>query len=302
MFKSIGKIFKAGWTNFKRNKWLSWMTVFAMVLTISLATSIFIFRGMADFLMESLEKKFDISVYFKEDSLEAEILQARDLLVNLPEVKIVEYVSKDQAMADFVQKHKDDDAISQALNELGDNPFLSSLNVVTGSVSGYDAVNSFLEGEQFSDLIEKVDYYERKPVIDKFYAVSAGLQRSGLLAAFLLAVVAFSITFVTIRLAIYGSSGEIGIMRLVGASNWFIRGPFLAQGMICGFFASLVVILIFLLLTFLLSAKVFDLTDGFEMFKYFTSNLLVFFGLQVLTGAGLGAVSSLAAVGKYLEK
>ncbi len=273
-----------------------------MIATIFILTSLFLFRGMADFLLESLQNKFDISVYFKEGLIEPEILQTKELILALPGVKSINYVSKEQALADFMEKHKYDDLVNQALEELGDNPFLASLNIRTDSIADYDAVEEFLKDSRFEELVDKVDYYERRPVIEKFYSGVRDLQLLGILVAVLILLIAFSISFVATRLAVHNSGEEINIMQLVGASKWFIRGPFLAQGIISGLVAGLASFILFLPITYFLSAKIFNLTAGFEMFRYFTGNLLAFLGLQLLVGAGLGAISSLAAVGKYLEK
>jgi cell division transport system permease protein len=265
-------------------------------------TSIFLFRGMSSFLMDSLEKKFDISVYFKEDSMETEILKTKDLLLELPEVKSVAYVSQDQALEIFKEKHKDNETINQALVEAGDNPFLASLNVRAGSVSNYETINKFLQNARFESLIDKVDYYQRKPVIESFYYLIDNLQKTGLVLTLVLAFIAFSITFVTIRLAIYSASEEIGIMRLVGADNWFIRGPFLVQGVICGLLAFLISLILFLALSYSLSPKILYLTSGFNLFQYFIGNFFTVFALQILSGAGLGVFSSLIAIRRYLDK
>ncbi|MBI4359152.1 MAG: FtsX-like permease family protein [Candidatus Nealsonbacteria bacterium] len=302
MFISLKRILRGGLLNFRRNQGLAGVTIFVMVLTISLMTSIFLFRGMSSFLMDSLEKKFDISVYFKEDSLETEILKTKDLLLELPEVKAVDYISRDQALEIFKEKNKDNQTISQALDEVGDNPFSASLNIRAGSPSNYETVNRFLQNTRFESLIEKVDYYQRKPVIESFYSLIDNLQKTGLVLTLVLAFIAFSLTFVTIRLAIYNASEEIGIMRLVGASNWFIRGPFLVQGIICGLLASLISLILFLALSYSLSPKILYLTSGFSLSHYFIGNFFTVFALQILSGAGLGVFSSLIAIRRYLDK
>jgi cell division transport system permease protein len=302
MLTSLKRVFRVGWLNFKRNSALSAATVFIMVLAVSLITSIFLFKGMADFLKESLQKKFDISVYFKEDSLESEILKTKEMLLELPEVKTVSYISKDEALAIFKERHKDNDVISQALDEVGINPFLASLNIQAGNIVSYDTINNFLSDSRFQGLVDNIDYSQRKPMIESFYSLMGNVQKVGLAIAIILGLAALAIAFATIRLAIYSSSEEIGIMRLVGASNWFIRGPFVVQGIICGLIAALAVFAVFGAASYFLSPKFLEITGGFNLFGYFWGNLLAILGLQLLAGAGLGAVSSIAAVGKYLEK
>ena len=298
----LKRILKSGWLNFKRSQGLSIITVFVMFLTISMISSIFLFRGLGDFLLISLEKKIDISVYFKEGVSEQDILNTKDLLLEIPGVKNVSYVSPEEAITAFKEKYKDDDVITQALAEVGNNPFLASLNIIASDALKYESITDFLQESRFEGLVDNVDYYQRKPVIEKFYSIKNSFERSGLIAGLILALVAFSITFVTIRLAIYSASEEIGIMRLVGASNWFIRGQFIIQGVICGGLAVLITLVIFPILSYILSSKLFDLTGGFNLFSYYLNNFFVIFGVQGLTGMGLGTVSSLIAVRKYLDK
>ncbi len=265
-------------------------------------SSIFLFRGVGDFLLVSLEKKIDISVYFKEGVSEQEILNTKDLLLEIPGVKNVSYISSEEAIAAFKERYKDDDIITQALAEVGNNPFLASLNIVASDALKYESVTNFLQESRFEGLVDNVDYFQRKPVIEKFYSIKNSFERSGLLAGLVLALVAFSITFVTIRLAIYSASEEIGIMRLVGASNWFIRGQFIVQGVICGVLAVLITLVIFPILSYIFSSKLASLTGGFNLFSYYLDNFFIILGVQVLTGMGLGTVSSLIAVRKYLDK
>jgi len=302
MWIYLKRILKSGWLNFKRSQVLSVITVFVMFLTISLLTFIFIFKGASDFLLYSLEKKIDVSVYFKEGVSEEEILKTKDLLLEIQGVKIINYVSPAEALAKFKERYKDDDLIAKALEEAGDNPFLASLNITASQVLDYESIAKLLGESRFEGLVSNVDYFQRKPVIEKFFSLKNSLEKTGLAATIILAMIAFSITFVTIRLAIYSSSEEIGIMRLVGASNWFIQGQFIVQGIICGSLAILIALLVFSALSYLLSSRLVDLTGGFNLFNYFLGNFFNILALQVLTGAGLGIISSLVAVRKYLEK
>lgn len=281
---------------------MSLVTVFIMSLAVSLAVSLFLFKGAADFVFRSLEKKIDIAVYFVPGVMESEITKIKTSLLELPGVKNVDYISADEALAQFKERQKNNDLIQQALEEVGENPFLASLNVQADDNLKYEAVNQFLSDKKFQNQVAKVDYFERKPVIDKFYSVKSSLEKMGLIFFLIFGFVAFAITFVTVRLAIYSSAEEIGIMRLVGASNWFIRGPFLVQGFVCGLMAGLVGLVLFTGLSLFASSRVFDLTGGFDLFKYFLNGFWTIVGLELLVGAGLGVVSSLVAVGRYLEK
>ena len=272
-----------------------------MVMVISVVTSLFLFRGMTDFIIKELEAKVDLSVYFKKDVLEGDILRAKEELSKLSEVKEVEYVSSEQALENFKERHKDNQIILETLTEIGNNPLPASLDIKVFEAPQYENLVSYLEGSSFQDLIEKIDYQEKKPVIEKMFSITTVLNTGGIIFSLILAFLAVLVAFNTVRLAIYNSREEISVQRLVGASNWFIRGPYIFQGAVSGFFAALVSLLIFTILCFFLGPKLGALYPGLNLFTYFAGNFWMLFSIQFLTGVGLGIVSSVIAIRKYLQ-
>lgn len=298
----LKRIWRSGWQNFRRNQGLSALTVLIMFLTVSLVTLLFLAQGLSNFLLNSLENRIDISVYFKGGTSEQEILQTQKLVQALPGVKQANYVSPELALAQFKERQKSNNQLQQALDEVGENPFLASLNIRAADEKSYAAVTQFLEDPRFSNEVESVDYAERQTVIDKFYSLKNALQNAGLLLVLLSALVAWALAFTTVRLAIYSAADEIGIMRLVGASNSFIRLPFLVQGLLAGLLAAFATLILFLVASFFLSGRLLVLSGGFNLGQYFLSHIFIVIGLEVLTGAGLGVISSLVAVNRYLDK
>lgn len=301
MFTSLKRIIKSGWVSFSRNSWLATATIFIMVMVISLVTSLYLLKGMTDFIIGELEAKVDLSVYFKKDVSEGEILRAKEELSKLAEVKEVEYVSSEQALENFKERHKDNPIILETLTEIGDNPLPASLNIKVFEAPQYENLVSFLEGSSFQNLIEKIDYREKKPVIEKLFSITSGLNTGGIIFSLILAFLAVLVAFNTVRLAIYNSREEIVVQRLVGASNWFIRGPYIFQGTISGFFATLISLLIFTILCFVLGPKLGAFYPGLNLFQYFTGNFFIILLIQSATGIGLGIVSSVIAIRKYLQ-
>ncbi len=301
MFTSIKRIIRSGWIAFRRQVGLSIATCFIMIMTISLVTSLFLFQKVSQFLISSLQEKVDISVYFKEESLEKDHLNVKEEISKIPEVKSVKYVSREEALNIFTQRHKDDPVLMESLAEVGGNPFLASLNIQAFEAAQYIAVAKFLEIGPFENLIEKIDYYQRKPVIERIFSITSGFNLAGLVLSLILAIVAILVAFNTIRLAIYNSREEISIQRLVGASNWFIRGPFLVQGVISGISATLVCLLIFIPMLYFFSPKLEILFPGLNIFSYFTNNFSIIVLIQLGTGIGLGIISSTIAIRKYLK-
>jgi len=301
MFILFKRVIKTGWKGFKRNIGLSLATILIMVIVISLATLLFLLNPVSKILIADIEEKVDISVYFKEDISSEYILEVESEISKIPEVKDVEYISKNQALEKFIEKHKDDPVLMESLTELGSNPFLASLNVRAWKPSQYEQVVNLLETSSFNNLIDKVDYYQRKPVIERVFSTVSGLNKIGIFFSIVFAAIAVLIAFNTIRIAIYNSGEEISIMRLIGASNWFVRGPFLIQGIVIGFIAVLITLLITLGLCYGFDARIKTIAPDISMYNIFISNFFFLFLIQLATGIGLGIISSYIAVRKYLK-
>jgi len=300
-FTSLKRTIKSGWHGFFRDGGMITANVFVLLMAISVFTSLFLFKNVSNFIVDSIEDKVDISVYFEYEVLEDEILDIKKEILVIPEVKAVNYVSKDDALENFVERHSDDETLMQSLEEVGVNPFLASLNIKAFEFGQYEGISSFLEGSIFQTKIEKVDYYEREPVIERVFSLTSTFSRIGIILSIVMALVAVLVVFNTIRLAIYNFREEIRIQRLVGASNWFIRGPFLVQGVIAGLFAGLIGLALFGSLTWLFNSTINGIFPGLEVFSIFISNLWMIILLQLGVGAFLGIISSLLAVRSHLN-
>lgn len=301
MFILLIRIIKSGWIDFRRNSGLSFATIFIVVLAISSTTSLFLFQKTSQVLTQTIEEKVDMYIYFNEELSSDEILKIQDELSRIPGIKDIKYVSREEAIQKFTSRHKDDSALMESLDELGRNPLLSSLNIQAWEVSHYAAISSYLTSSPFNDLIVKIDYQQKKPVIDRLASITSIVNTAGMVLGIVLALVAILASFNTVKLAIYNSKEEIATMRLVGASNSFISGPFFVQGIIVGLVASLITLLIFGAGLFFLSSGLKLLLPGFNIFSYFISNFLVIFSIQLSAGISLGVISSWLAIRKYLR-
>lgn len=301
MLISIKRIFRAGWQIFFRDKEVALATVFILFLAVSLVSSLFLFTNLSSFIITSTQEKIDISVYFKEEVDEDDILGIRKEISKFPEVKEVEYVSSEQALVEFVERHEKDLTLIESIEELGRNPFLASLTIKAWEPSQYGAVSNFLETADFGDLIEKIDFYERQSVIEKISSLTSSATKIGVFVSIVLMLIAVLVAFNTIRLSIYNSSQEIKIQRLVGASNFSIKGPFLVQGAISGLIAVFICLLFFSLLNWSLNSGIENFFYGFSLFDVFVNNFWILLFLQLITGVGLGTFSSSIAIKRYLK-
>ncbi len=300
MFTSLKRIIKFGFFSFYRNTAVTTATVFVMIMVIFLISLLFLFNETTDALITSIQKKVDISVYFNKTAENKDVLAIKDRLENMEEVAEVQHVSEEKALENFIQRHSEDKVLMQSLEEVGKNPFLASLDIKAKEVSQYAPIAQFLESGEHSEIVERVDYHQRKPVIEKLFAITAEANKIGFVLGAVLAILAVLVAFNAIRIAIYNSSEEISVMRLVGASNWFVRGPFLVQGFLAGVVAAVISFILMFGVLYSLNPKI-ELVAEINMYSLFINNLGMIFLIQLATGVGLSVVSGAIAVRKYLK-
>lgn len=300
MVNYIKKIIRGGWKNFKRQGFLSFATALIIFMVVMLGTSLFVFENGVQYFSEKIREKMDVSVYFKESVTQEVILDLKGQVEKLPEVKSVEYISAEVAYETFSKTHKDD-TFAQSLQAIQVNPFLASLKIQTNQPEQFKNVAEFFKKPEVASYIREVNDHKRGDVIEKFSNIATNIENIGWVSTIILSIIALIIAFNTVRLSIHSQRIEIEVMHLVGAKNSLVRGPFLIQGMISGFFASIVAFILSALIIFALKDKVFTMTDGFDIWGIYMANLSVVILLQFSLGIGLGLISSYIATRKYLK-
>lgn len=285
---------------------ISISSVLVVTITLSFVASILFLNAILSFSLSQIKDKVDVTIYFSAKATEDRILSLKSTIENMQEVSDVSYVSAEQALNDFRQRHTNDYMLIQALDELDDNPLTASLNIKAKDSKQYESIVKSMENDSSlmknnSSIIEKINYNENKIVIDRLNTIIDGAQKLGFLITLILIIISILITFNTIRLTIYMAREEIGVMRLVGAQNKYIRGPFIVEGVIYGALSSVLTMLIFLGVTLWLSNNMTSFL-GIDMYQYYISNIFQIFGIIFGSGLLLGVVSSYLAVKKYLRK
>lgn len=303
---NIKRVIKSGFFNFARNGFVSFSSIFVMVVTLSVIISLMLGSAILNTTLAELRNKVDLNVYFVPGAAEADILSIKKTIETLPEVETIEYVSQEQALAEFTIRHETDQPTLQALAELDENPLGAVLNVKTKEPSQYASIAEFLKGRNTlgSDgvsIVDKVNYYQNKTAIDKLSNLIDSSEKLGLFLTLVLIAISILITFSTVRLVIYMSREEISVMRLVGASNYYVRGPFVITGIIYGVVAGIVTLALFYPLLFWFGRFTENFFIGFNIFNYYTSNFGQLFLVVIGSGIVIGAVSSFLAVRKYLK-
>ena len=302
----LNRVIKAGLINFKRSGLISWAAVLVVTLTLYVITSIVLLQAVLHFSLDQIKDKVDVTIYFNPGTSEEPIMAFKQSIEKLPEVASVFYTSANQALQNFRDRHSSDYPTIQALDELGNNPLGAYLNIKAKEISQYESIANFLKSDDAlalnsASIIDKVDYNQNKLVIDKLNTTIVGAQKLGFLVTLILIIISIIITFNTIRLTIFISKEEIGVMRLVGASKMRVRGPFMVEGAIYGVIATFITMILFWPITSWLGHNMTDFL-GFNMYDYYLSNIFQIFLMILLSGVLLGIVSSLLATRRYLNK
>lgn len=283
-----------------RNFWLSLVTVIILILALFSVNLLLTVHVVSQKAIDSIKEKVDVNLYLKNDSPEDKILALKARVSNLDGVKSVDYISKSQALEAFKGKHRNNPEVLQALRELNKNPLTPILIIKPKNIDNYDDLTNNLTKID-DEIIESRNFDNPKLMLGKIDSIANRVNEAGMFVSLVFIVVTILVVYNSIRVAIYTHQREIQIMRLVGASNWFIRSPYIISSLIYTLFGTAAVILIFYLFLGVLQPYLEAFFSGydFNLIKYFNDNFIAIFSLEFLGAAFINILASLVAVRKY---
>lgn len=301
MFLTIRRTFREALKNFTRNGWLSIATVSILTLSLFVVSVFFVVTLAVDNVLKGVQEKVNVSIYFKPDVSEERINEVKTALGKFAEVKSVEYISKDQALEDFRKNNATEPVILASLDEIGENPLLASLIVKAYDVNQYQLISDYVNNAEFNSDISRVNYGKNKEIIDKLNGIIAVTRKIGIGLGTLFTFISLLVTFNAIRITIYTHKSEIEIMRLVGASNMFIRLPFIFEGVLYGILSGLLSMLILITAIKFLAMYAPSLGPISNLMSIYLENFWLLLGGQIALGSLLGIIGSFIAMRKYLK-
>ncbi len=300
------RIVRTGLQNFMRNLTLAIAAIAVMVITLTIILFSAITNATFGHTIEQITDKIDISVYLKDEVTADKREQLIEQFKQLDNVKSVEYISKDQALDDYKKANQDKPDLLAAISQT-DNPLPASLRIKPKDPNKIEEIRTFIESKDVKAMQSDPTSYsgERKEAIDAITKATHFFQRAGVVGVVVFALVSILIIFNTIRMAIFNRRDELQIMRLLGASTWFIRGPFVVETVAYGVIAAALSVTIchflFVVSSSTLGASSFGLLDINFASEYFRNNFWAILGLQLLIGVMIGAISSVIATRRYLK-
>ena len=304
--QNLRRIIRSGLVNFKRNGTVSAASVLVITVLLSVFVGLIFLQAVLTYSLDNIKQQVDVSVYLNTGANESQIISLKNAIDKLPGVASSTYISSEAALARFTERHKDDYLTLQALEELGENPLGAQINVKAKEISHYEDIANFLEKETVlakgdESIINKIDYHQNKQIIDRLNSIIKNARYLGLIISAILILVSVIIIFNTIRLAIFIARDEIKVMRLVGATRRFISGPFIVEGIVYAFLASVLTMVIFYPISIWLGSNMTSFL-GINMYQYFLTNFFEIFLIILAASVILAVFSSLLAILRYINK
>ncbi|MBU0597223.1 permease-like cell division protein FtsX [Patescibacteria group bacterium] len=302
MFNSFFRVIKFAFQDIIRNISLSLMTILILVLMLLSINTLIIIGVLTDQATSVVKEQIDVSIYFDHEATNEQIEEVNNYITQFPEVTSVEFFDTEAVIAQFREQHADNPEILASLDELGENPLGATLVVRTREPLDYQKIIDALRVPEYENIIEAKTFGDTEKAIERIDIITKQVERFTLALSVLFAIIAFLIIFNTIRVAIYTQRTEISIKKLVGATNWFVQGPYLLEAFIFTVVSMIISYgLIFGVFGFLDPYVAVVFQEPEILTNYFNSNIIMLLSTQFGAVLLLTIISSLLAMRKHLR-
>lgn len=300
--KTIKRIIRSGLVNFWRNRFVALASVLSLTITLFMVGGLYLGSRFVNNLIGQINNKVDVAVSFKLDASDEAMAQLQKSLTVLPEVKKVTLSTREDELASFKERHKDNTLLLQSLNEVG-NPFGARLSVLAKDPAHYESIDRFLKSANENGLtagiIDNVSF--KKDVISRLTSAIDVSKKVGWALIVILTLVSVLVTLNTISITIYAAREEIGVMRLVGASSFYTRGPFMVEGALAGFLAALLAVFLWYPAAIWIRNTSVAVYGGVDMVSVYTSHFPTLVAILFALGIFLGLLASFLSTARYLK-
>ncbi|HRY60459.1 MAG TPA: permease-like cell division protein FtsX [Patescibacteria group bacterium] len=296
------KTFKNAVHSLIRNKWLTFATVTVMTLTLFTVSVFIILSILINSTIDTVKSKIDLEVYFNDNIAETDILNVKRDISNMPEIKDIKYISKEQAFQDFKESNKNDPALYETITEK-DNPIPASLRINVTKAEDTEKINALFRGGKYDAMVYNTSYEKNRNVVQKLISFGGYVNKGGIVLSLIFIITSLIVVLNTIRMTMYTRKEEIEIMKLVGATNWYIRWPFILEGAFYGLismlFASAAVIIALRLGEPSIRSYFSEFGSNFynSIYSYGVMIIAWQFGISI----AVSVVSAFIAISRYLK-
>jgi len=303
---TLSRIITTGAVNFVRNAWLAIAAMAVMVVTLTIVLFSLIANATFSNTLQQITNKIDVSVYLKDTITEEQRNKLITDIKKLPNTERVNFASKEEVLKRYIEQNAGNAELLSAVSQT-DNPLPATIQIKPRDLNKLGDIKTYLERKEIADLQSDQPSYsgDRKEAIDKITHATNIMQRAGVVAVLVFAIISVLIIFNTIQMAIFNRRDELTIMRLLGASTWYIRGPFVVESIIYGIISAVISVglihSMFVAAHSTLEATSLGLLDINFSAEYFKMHFWWLLLLQVGVGILIGAASSVVATQRYLK-
>jgi cell division transport system permease protein len=296
------RVIKFALQDIGRNISLSFMTVLILVLMLLSMNTLLTLQVLTGEAVRDIKDQIDVSIFFDHEVTDAQVEEIRAYVDSFPGVVGVEYLDRETVLEMFRTVHSDDVDILASLEEVGENPLGPTMIIKTREPRDYEEIITALSIPEYEFIIESKTFTDTQTQIERIDTITGNVEKAVFALSAFFAVIAFFVIFNTIRVAIYTQRREIGIKKLVGATNWFVRGPYVIEAVL------------FSVLSVLISGSIVWVAAQFldpyisvifqrEPFltNYFLDNILVLTSVQFVGVLLLTVITSGLAMRRYLR-
>lgn len=231
------RVIKFGFINFGRNVWLSIAAILILTLTLITISLSIIQNYDISKSIESINDRLDLTIYFDDKVTEVDIKDIQLKLQSRSDVSNVEYISKEQALKVWQER-----PTTQKVKELvtpENNPLPRSLKIKTSDPQSLEVIAKFLESPNYKSKIRRISFADNQKIIQDLIEKNNTMKRTGFVSSLTFIVISLIVIINTIRTIFITRKEEIEVMRLVGATEYFVRGPFIVEAMLIALMATI---------------------------------------------------------------
>jgi cell division transport system permease protein len=298
----VKRITKLGLVNFWRNRWLSLASALIITLTLLIISFFVIITLVIGKTTDAIHAKMDVSVYFLDSATVAQISSMQTQVASRSDVKEVRYISKEEALQIF-QTQQTGKKISELITA-EDNPLPRSIDISANKAEDLSAIASFVAEDQFKPIVHNISYQDNKIIIDRLIGATQFFKKVGLICSVVFILISVLVVLNTIRLAMLTRKDEVEIMRLVGASDSFIRVPFIVEGILYGAVATVLATVLIRISMAAMSPMIeqyLNLDLSRSLMNFFSGNFLIIVALEFFVAIAIGVGCSLISIRKHLK-
>ncbi len=294
-----------GIRNLFRNAWLSVAAMAVMFVALTILLFTVVLNVTTSNAITELSRSLRVSIYLEDDITNDQRFELENALASSPFTADLAYITKDEAQQRFTESFRDDDDLLEGLFLVGDDSLPASFEVSAVSLDDFDKIEEIALRDDFDEAVESITLgrTDARRTIERAAGAQAFITSASAMAALIFTVISVLIIFNTIRIAIFTRSEEIRNMKLIGATPWYIRGPFLVEASVYGIISGLLAVVAVYSIVYSVGPNLAVQNEFRETYELLTSVHIMTIATiaTVLMGIIVGAFSSLLAMSKYLR-